>query len=235
MTGVQTCALPICFHFCNVHREDDRGTKEIRAVVHSHKVEKQDLPWVYTIARLFNKASSLEIVLRKPSEWVEILQNERARGRKVFHVAYVVSTCGKKMDKIQYVYELADEVLETHIPTESCWEAYVALRNINGLGTFLAAQIVADLKRDGYIDPNCKDFDTFSVIGPGSKKGLDFIFEGGTTQRNYASRIGDLEAVLPDDILAMEIDRQDLQNCLCEFSKYMRHKLNLSGRVRIYR
>jgi len=223
------------FHFCNVHREDDRGTKEIRAVVHSHKVEKQDLPWVYTVARLFNKASSLEVVLRKMAGWREILQDERARGRKVFHVAYVVSTCGKKMDKIDYVYDVMDAVQNIDVPDTSCWEAYKVLLSVDGLGTFLAAQVVADLKRDGYIDPNCKDFDTFSVIGPGSKKGLDFIFEGGTTQRNYASRIGDLEAVLPDDILAMEIDRQDLQNCLCEFSKYMRHKLNLSGRVRIYR
>jgi len=222
------------FHFCNVHREDDRGTKELRDVVHKHKVEKEDLPWVYTVARLFNKASSLDMVLRKSASWRELLQDERARGRIVFHTAYVVSTCGKKMDKIEYVHNVMDEVQNIEVPDTSCWEAYEALRKVDGLGSFLAAQVVADLKRDGYIDPNCKDFDTFSVIGPGSKKGLDFIFEGGTTERNYASRIGDLEGVLPEDIRAMEIDRQDLQNCLCEFSKYMRHKLDLTGRKRLY-
>jgi hypothetical protein len=162
------------------------------------------------------------------------LQALRAAGETVFHVAYVVSTCGQNMDKLDYCMKLVNLVYQFPTPNDSCEAAYDRLRKVPGLGTFLAAQIVADLKNDRYL-AHTPDFDTFSVIGPGSKKGLDALFGGGTTPGNYEARISELERALPPDIEAMNLHRQDLQNCLCEFSKYHRLTYNLPGRRRPYK
>lgn len=220
-----------CYHFCNVRREDDRGTKEIRAVVDSNELEWVQLPAVYTAARLLNNADSLQLLLS--GGWAA-LKKHREMGGKVFHVAYVVSTCGQRMDKLDYVARVVEHVVNLYIPSSSCEAAYLTLLSVDGLGTFLAAQIVADLKNDRYL-ADAPDFDTFSSMGPGSKKGLDHIFGGGTTNSNYERSMSLLEEELPPEIKAMNLHRQDLQNCLCEFSKYIRYCDNLPGRRRAYR
>ena len=224
------------YHFCNVRREDDRGTKEIRKVVLDHGVHVESLPAVYTAARLLNKASSLKVLLEYDLGYVGFtkLQKMREQGETVFHTAYVVSTCGESIDKLDYCMRLTNWVLAKRIPNESCEAAYNKLRTVMGMGSFLAAQVVADLKNDRYL-VDAPDFDTFSVIGPGSKKGLDALFGGGTTPSNYEARISELEKSLSQDIHAMNLHRQDLQNCLCEFSKYHRLAHNLPGRRRPYK
>lgn len=220
-----------CYHFCNVRREDDRGTKEIREKVLEYQVRIEELPTIYTVARLLNNADSLELLLDKG--W-NGLKRHRDSGGIVFHVAYVVSTCGKRMDKIDYIHNVTADVDMKTIPNTSCEAAYQALLSVDGLGTFLAAQIVADLKNDRYL-ADAPDFDTFSSMGPGSKKGLDHIFGRGTTNSNYERSMSLLEEALPPEIKAMNLHRQDLQNCLCEFSKYIRYCDNLPGRRRAYR
>jgi alpha-glutamyl/putrescinyl thymine pyrophosphorylase clade 1 len=104
---------------------------------------------------------------------------------------------------------------------------------VKGLGSFLCGQIIADLKNDRYL-VGAPDWHTFSVIGPGSKKGLDILFNGGTTSVNYQPRLLELQDSLPEEIHRMEIHNQDLQNCLCEFSKYHRYLHNEEGRRRYY-
>jgi hypothetical protein len=224
------------YHFCNVRREDDRGTKEIREVVLSAGVQVENLPAVYTAARLLNKASSLKVLQEHGLGYggFSTLKQMRADGETVFHTAYVVSTCGAKMDKLDYIQSLVARVIETEVPRTSCEDAYQALLKVPGMGTFLAAQVVADLKNDRYL-AYAPDFETFSTMGPGSKKGLDAIFNGGTTHHNYERRISLLESKLPKGIQEMNIHRQDLQNCLCEFSKYHRLAHNLPGRRRPYK
>ena len=215
------------YHFCNIRREDDRGTKEIRKLIRT--VEELDsLPAYYTMARMFNKASTVQtwLALGMPG-----VKERRDAGEPVFHVAYVVSTCGESMDKIDYVARTVFNVAKTEVPRTSCRDAFDALRSVQGLGSFLASQVVADLKNDRYL-VDAPDFDTFSTMGPGSKKGLDFIFGPGTTEKTYEARISSLETVLSGKI--PKLHRQDLQNCLCEFSKYIRYRDNLPGRRRTY-
>lgn len=227
------------YHFCNVRREDDRGTRELREVWRSNvsvcPLEHYQ-PAIWTAARLFNDKESFDAVLtfwRDPMAWVRVLKNRRLNGETVFNTAYVVSTCGKSMDKIDYVLEVVKDVIQTYVPRTTCREAYEALLSVGGLGSFLAGQVVADLKNIGYISQAAADWNSFSVPGPGSLKGLGFIF-GKSSPRLYDSQMNELETSLPADIRAMSIHRQDLQNCLCEFSKYVRYLDNLPGRRRPY-
>jgi len=219
------------YHFCNVRREDDRTTKEIRKVVRDHKVDYWDLPWVYTAARMFNKAKTLGILL--DDGWPGVRRFRDSKKDTVFHTAYVVSTCGKSMDKVEYVERVVKDVHTRVIPTAGCKEAYLALRAVDGLGSFMAGQVVADLKNDRYLNA-AYDWDTWSAIGPGSAKGLAIIFGYEISERIYQHHIDRLYAAMPPDVKAMNIHAQDLQNCLCEFSKYVRLLENRKGRRRPY-
>lgn len=217
-------------HFCNVRREDDRGTKEIRELMTQYVLDVERLPCMYTMARMFNHADTVY-------EWITggLMKVKKSRndGNKIFHTAYVVSTAGQSMDKVDYVSRVVTDVAHLDVPRTSLREGFEALRFVSGLGSFLAGQVIADLKNDRYYDQhNTPDWYTFSVMGPGSKKGLDFIYGGGTTERNFEERISGLDLVTSGKIPALH--RQDLQNCLCEFSKYVRYQQGLPGRRRKY-
>lgn len=223
-------------HFCNVRREDDRVTKELRKVVHDAQVPLAQLPYAYTLARLFNRASTLGLVLacvQNRHNWLPVLKRHRDAGHLIFHVAYVVSTCGKAMDKLDYVDGVANAVKLLDVPTDSLLSAFNTLRSIDGLGSFLAGQVVADLKNDRYL-AEAHDWHSFSCMGPGSKKGLEYIFDKPVSEKSYQYCLDALKTALPEDIRAMKIHDQDLQNCLCEFSKFWRITNKMPGRTRTY-
>jgi len=222
------------YHFCNVRREDDRVTKELRALAQKHYVTAQ-LPTFYTMARMFNHAPSVEFIIQNGWEAAhDHFLQEIAAGRKVYHTAYVVSTAGSPMTKSRYIQGVVQQVGATHVPASSLRAAHAALCGVNGLGSFLAGQVVADLKNDRYLE-DAEDWWEWSCIGPGSKKGLDILFGGRTSPVNYHIRMSNLFASLSPDIQNMGIHMQDLQNCLCEFSKYHNYLSGGSGRTRYYR
>lgn len=221
------------FHFCNVRREDDRVTKELRALAQKHYVTAQ-LPTFYTMARMFNHAPSVEFIIQNGWEAAhDHFLEEMVSGRRVYHTAYVVSTAGATVSKSRYIQSVVQQVGATHVPATSLRAAHSALMGVHGLGSFLAGQVVADLKNDRYL-ADAEDWWTWSCIGPGSKKGLDLLFGGGTTARNYNERMCILNSALSADISAMRLHMQDLQNCLCEFSKYDNYLSGNGGRRRIY-
>lgn len=215
------------YHFCNVRREDDRVTKEIRVLALKY-YDTDQLPAFYTMARMFNHAPSIEMIVTKG--W-EALKRYRAEGNKIFHTAYVVSTCGKSMDKIDYVRSVVDEVGGIAVPRRALSDAHRALMTVDGLGSFMAGQVVADLRNDRYLT-EAWDIN-WCCPGPGSIKGLGYIF-GRSSAQLFDEQITELYAEMPVDLLKMDIHAQDLQNCLCEFSKYWRIKNDLCGRRRYY-
>lgn len=225
-------------HFCNVRREDDRVTKEIHATIRSHGVPVDELPYWYTIARMFNKPETLRHALRawcNAAHWPTYLKRLRAEGHKLFHVAYVVSTCGKSMDKVDYVGSVALAVRARNVPRVGLQKAFNELVYVDGLGSFMAGQIVADLRNSGYLVPEDKAEAKFwCVSGPGSIKGLKYIFRN-FSARHFTSYIDELYLQMPEEIQRMDIHAQDLQNCLCEFSKYMRIYNDEGGRRRPFR
>jgi len=224
------------YYFCNVRREDDKVTRELRELAKKH-CATHELPWYYTLARLFNYAPTMKTIMEVGEERaVDILEKRMSKdSEKVFHTAYLVSTCGESISKVAYCFRLAGEVRKIKVPEESLDSAYRTLIKVRGLASFMVGQVIADLKNDRYLS-GAPDWFTWSTIGPGSKKGMDFIFgdESPTTAGNYQARIDYLYESMPEDIRNMRIHAQDLQNCLCEFSKYCRYKIGGRGRSRIY-
>jgi hypothetical protein len=222
------------FRFCNVRREDDAVTRWIAK--HWRNRAAKDLWFAMVVARLFNNPDALEAIgfpIPWRSERTRMrLHDRRAAGLKNFNAAYIVSTNGLKMDKVDYVIDIIlDQLWEARRlfrpePKEPLYKYHRKLEQARGLGSFMAAQVVADMK---YAEPLNKapDWFTFAAPGPGSKRGLNRVrgmdpnTPWGSSWLNILLELRDATLpLLPKDL--RNLHAQDIQNCLCEFDKYER-------------
>ena len=223
--------------FCNVHREDDRVTRWVRL----NWNRPTDPAWRFVVARMINWPDSLGTVMDcdTPEEMKHGLLAYEAAGRKVFTSAYTISTCGRKMNKLDYVFDHVVRAVHGGVaPDYTTLESAAAdLQWVDGLGSFLTGQVLADMKNtDGHPLQRAADWWTFSLPGPGSLRGLSWFWHGrptGETAAGYAESIADCRALVDPHIHpdVPRISDQDFQNCLCEFSKWCKVTY-ADGRVR---
>lgn len=213
--------------FCNVHREDDRVTRWVRRYWNTPTAPA----WHFAVGRMINWPDSLAEVraCETPAQMRDVLQRRAAAGHKVFTSAYTISTCGKAMDKLTYVFDYVVPRVQAAEPTMrygTLADAATALMHVDGLGSFLAAQMVADMKNTvGHRLAAAPDWWTFSLPGPGSLRGLSWYFHRaphGETPRTYPAALyacrRQVDPLVHPDV--PRISDQDFQNCLCEFSKW---------------
>lgn len=219
------------FRFCNVRREDDKVTKWIAANWRYGQGNRLAFPAAMTLARLFNEPSTLRII-GDPYHWDVPLMKDRVKNIKgrVFNPAYIVSTCGIPMNKVDYVFDLADQVYHrVALPTkgDSLITYYSRLTRLKGLGSgFLAGQIIADMKHAKDCDLyNADDWMTWCSPGPGSVKGLNYLVGIELNSRwdpeIFRKIVCELAVVISPKIEVL-LSAQDMQNCLCELFKYQR-------------
>lgn len=238
------------YRFCNVQREDDTETIWIAKNWREPYQNRRELWFLLLVARFLNWHPTLteldpKKILRLDVEHIRHrLKTRFGRGDKVFTGAYTVSTNGVSMNKIDYVcdevFAPAAEVVQTSkgsIP----WPNGATLEEVAGhlvllpgLSTFMAGQIVADLK---YALPYvwATDWATFAVPGPGSRRGMNRVCDRptpaswpGDTWREAMKELRaeidwPLKRKLDDESYGLHA--QDVQNCLCEFDKYERVRL----------
>ena len=237
------------YKFCNVYRELDTVTKWIDQHWRGPmSVIDDDHMWfAMCVARLFNWPDTLQAigypVPWRPHEVLGVLHARKQAEEKVFSGAYIVSTNGRAMDKATYVVRHVLNPLwaqrKTYEPTtEDMLESFhTRLSQANGMGSFMSAQIVADLK---YVHPlnQAKDWMDFAASGPGSRRGLNRVLgrevRAPWTEQNWRKALSELHARVLPRLYKLDmppLHAQDLQNCLCEFDKYMR-TANGEGRPR---
>jgi hypothetical protein len=241
------------FRFCNVHREDDRVTRWLREFWYEQFGTDPDIWFAAVVARLFNYPESLatiapHILPWKPEKVRAILHKRRDAGLKNFNAAYIVSTNGVAMEKVDYLVArvlgplwAARKVIRPPLvkgQTIRLETFHEGLTKFDGLGSFIAAQIVADLK---YMEPlkRCDDWWTFAASGPGSRRGLNRVIN---REPNLPINEGVWRMLLVEELLPQvnkKLDKplhaQDLQNCLCEFDKYERARLGEGTPKQIYK
>lgn len=232
---------PILQHykFCNVHREDDRVTKWIKDNWRDPCRGHTNMWFAMIVARLFNWPDTLNAITFPLSdftdikeEWRNILKRRRdTLGLKIFTGAYLVSTNGVSMDKIDYIL---DRVLtpiwergEEPCPTQTLEGYWKFLIQFDGLGSFMAGQVVADLK---YIDPvleKAEDWMSWAPLGPGSIRGLNRFFgrdvNKSLKQEHGLKEIQTIQLMIKN-ILGLELPAHDVQSVLCEGDKFIRLK-----------
>ena len=187
------------------------------------------------VARIFNLPATLQQV-QQPLDtffWLEnaeeVLTQRKEQGLKIWNGAYIISTNGKKIDKLTYCLGLLEKIADAPQITKDCRtlkEAHIELMKVEGLASFLAGQVVADLKNsEGHPLQSAPDWRIFSAPGPGSLRGLEWFWEEKITSKNYQEKIQEayeiLEFELPEEILRI-LCMQNLQNCFCEYDKFMR-------------
>lgn len=229
------------YRFCNVYRELDRTTKWITDNWRTPHENDPHLWFAMVVARLVNHPETLAQI-SLPGRWnkaqfLKIMLGRKERGEKVFGSAYIVSTNGVERNKADY---LADEVLDP------MWEQreklkpkqgdrlqdfFSRLMTFQGMGSFMAAQVVADIK---YVYPlsEARDWWTFASSGPGSRRGMSYLlgYDPRTQwkEHEWKEALMELSMIMNPIVEAAKLPRlhnQDLQNCLCEFSKYRRTQL----------
>lgn len=222
------------YRFCSVKREDDRVTRWVAT-----NWRRVDDPYVWhamIIARFINWPATLKYC-EYPEPWPMRADNFSNRlkemescGSRIFTGAYIVSTngaTGSKVDHVLRLFERSWDDLHKKIHKQkTCQAFYETLRSVNGIGSFMAAQVVADVK---YTDMLRKapDWMDFVAPGPGSQRGLNRIlgyelhaqWNNDSFQKALLQLRKDAAKLLP---FVGTLHLQDLQNCLCEFDKYER-------------
>lgn len=223
------------YRFCNVHRENDRVTRWIRENWRDKLDGHPELWQRMLMARMINWPPTLQylgLIRQWDADYVHTMLNRwNEAGNKVFTSAYIVSTNGIKIDKIQYVvavwdncYEIAQN--EQIVVPDSLAQTHKNLMTLPSVGSFMAAQVVADLKHTSAL-AGAADWWEWAAPGPGSMRGLNRL-KGYDLKRkwNQDDFVAEMENLLmelePRIEWVPDICAQNLQNCLCEFDKYMR-------------
>lgn len=229
------------YRFCNVYRELDRVTEWITKNWREPFQEHDDLWFAMVVARLINHPPTLA-ELSQPGRWnrsqfLRVMHGRRDRGEKAFGSAYIVSTNGESMDKAiylaEYVLDPMWEQRKFYRPRklDSLKSYHERLMQAQGMGSFMAAQVVADIK---YVEPlrGVKDWWTFAASGPGSRRGMSYLMNMDPRthwkEDEWRALLKELMALVHPCTAELKMPRihgQDLQNCLCEYSKYRRTQL----------
>lgn len=225
------------YRFCNVVRIEDKVSQWLLSNWYKPYFDHHHIIAACAIARFFNKPESLAKITdlvfnrRFPSlpEIKVVLRNAKLKG-PVFNGAYIVSGQGDGSDKIEtviiHIKRLEDRLMDK--PTfHTMQEAWSYLCECTGFASFMAGQVVADLRwaRSG----TWVDKDDWAPMGPGSRRGINRLcnvsVKSPLIQSQFLEKLKSLKltvAVKLPQLLTNRMEMMDWQNTLCEIDKYER-------------
>lgn len=243
------------YRFCNIRRNDDRVTRWVHKYYMNRWRQHEHVWFALLVARLFNNEETLATIAEhvipfNPAGMKRTLHARADMGKKNFNAAYIVSTNGLAMNKVDYVvdkllcpaWDRRKEITAALDKATTLAEAHVIMMGLKGCASFMAAQVLADLK---YLKPKkWADFDTFVASGPGSKRGLNRVMQAGRVNDGWKEdlflatllelrektnkRLARIPGIGP-------LTAQDIQNCLCEFDKYERARTGEGEPKQLYK
>jgi hypothetical protein len=226
------------YRFCNVRRMDDRVSQWLYENWYLPNLDLDDRNMLLAcgLARFINRPDSLEVIgyphRFDPKSIKRKLREYRDQGNPVFNGAYMVRG-NDGMDKIKYVVDYCVSPLKRllkKIDPSSMRATWEVLKESYGIGSFMAGQIVADL-RWGFTG-EWFDRETWAPLGPGSLRGMNRLLgnpiKTPMTQVQFENNLLELINRCYESLPKWITDRLeaiDYQNCLCEFDKYQRVSL----------
>lgn len=234
------------YRFCNVRREDDRGTVWIRDNIRKPFAGHPMLWLMLCIARQINWPATLAELLSvgawpraegfHPAAITEALNHRRGRGEKIYTGAYMISAPSTKgADKQAYIAETVIGALWERREAFATWFArsptlqvsHERITRSNGWGAFMAYQAVVDMRFTAILD-KAADIETWAAAGPGTIRGLNRLHGRAVDfALSQGQALAEMRGIYPmircDTGIAM--DFSDVPNILCETDKYLRVKL----------
>jgi len=230
--------------FCNVFREDDKTTKWIKKWIRDPHRNDPCVLWMMVAARLFNKISTLEILVdeglfKDGDSWdrdkaESLLENVKP----LTGAAYMVHT-PYGMDKLRGCLKLINDALvDNHrrigliIPSVTSQEdVWNMLLPADCFGPFMAYEIVTDLKHTFLLE-NAPDLMTWANPGPGACLGLSRLVGERVSYGSDSHRTGAVECMQqlvkysqyhhywPQWEDWPQWDMRTVEHWLCEHAKY---------------
>lgn len=223
------------YRFCNVRRMDDKVSRWLLRTWYRPYRDHPSGVAACLLARQLNRIETLAAVGFQ-IKWdagkvVSTLEDMQRRGLKVFSAAYMITGTlgGTKVEQVvNKVVTPMFRNLPTDLDTSSMESCHASLVGRPGIQSFMAGQIVADLR--WMWTGKWFDKKTWAPLGPGSRRGLNRLYGfepklTGHTSEEFQSMLQDTIGVLYGNLpteLASRLEAMDLQNTLCEWDKYER-------------
>lgn len=231
------------YRFCNVRRMDDVVSQWLLKNWYQPNFNHPNMLFAVVLARFLNLPSSLECVgfpLRWSKERIkrikDLLRTKKQGGETIFNSAYMVRGNDGE-DKLASVIDYIIQPLIANPPTldtgsmQRCW---VSIECRYGFGSFMAGQVVADLR--WALSGTWNDRREWAPAGPGSQRGLNRLLGRPVKQPIKQDQfLEELQALIQECKtqiplgLSRKMEAIDWQNCCCEYDKYCR-TLNNEGR-----
>ena len=239
------------YRFCNAKRMDDKVSKWLMERWYKPYFNHPNMVYAVALARFINKPESLFLitddVFAPKVKWGQIkkiLRAHRDAGNVIFNGAYMVRG-NDGHDKIECVVDHYVKPLQSNLVTpgfypDSMQRTCELIHDQYGFGSFMAGQVVADLR--WAVKGTWDDRMTWAPIGPGSQRGMNRLL-GLDTHRSIPQKefltqlIGMIDALhekLPASITD-RLEAHDYQNCLCEYDKYNRALFGEGRPKQLYR
>lgn len=235
------------YRFTNVRRRDDRVSKWIIAEVIKPNEARPQLWFALLMTRLINWPPTLRRLiddgvllapLREfdPERFSACVERQRASGAKTYSGAYMIYPT--KMDPggvkslaiarhiISPARQLNERLLEVIASERPRVEDFVStLAESFGISTFIAGQVAADLTYCAQLE-DAADLLTYAPIGPGSSRGLNYLHDrrplAEWRQDDFNRALRDVNEAIIRELDIVDLTLHDVQNVMCEYSKYCR-------------
>jgi hypothetical protein len=239
------------YKFTNIHRCDDRVSQWVIDKLITPYLERSDLWFTLLIARLINWPPTLQALMKKgvipcaPEDFdadmfEHTLERIKNDGKKVYSGAYMLYPTkmepGGNKSKAVAKYIIGSAIENADNVRAALWNAdsvmsiekFVAeLSKCFGISTFIAGQVAADLT---YTGMDVEDLYTYAPIGPGSSRGLNYLLGRAPfatwKQKEFNAELSNVYGEIVDKLEIVDMTLHDVQNCMCEFSKYCRAVLS---------
>ena len=247
------------YKFCNTYRASDRVSQYlIRHVIYSGDQSPSEVVFRILLFKLFNKIETWEYLMTQLNEVTlknfntdhyDQLLSTLQRSSPIYNNAYI--SCATKafgFDKkhqnhLALIHQMLvkDEITKKIISAKTFESVFKLLRAYPLIGDFMAYQLATDINYSEVIDFDENDF---TVVGPGSQRGLKkcFVDLGGKTpgyiirwmqehQEQEFRRLGiEFHSLWGRPLMLI-----DCQGLFCETDKYCRVAFPelASNRVRI--
>lgn len=227
--------------WCNVRRMDDKVS---RWLLQNFYTDRSHVPSEMAVgaalARLINRPETLKLLCPNGYEgfhyrhFSNILGSMSRERKQIFTGVYIINGAGANGRKkwqlvIDNLRDMWNTISDGDIDTTSMEATHRNLMKYPGMGSFIAGQVVADLRH--VVRGTWADKDSWAPQGPGSTRGLAYALNvrpKEITKRAWQEAFSVYATALRNDrrltkIFAdRKLEAHDLQNTLCEGSKWAR-------------